>query len=49
MKKALVLMLSLIMLTGCATTRSEPMVTATPESAVTAPPRYSSITGNPDA
>lgn len=38
MKKALVLMLSLIMLTGCATTRSEPMVTATPESAVTAPP-----------
>lgn len=38
MKKALVLMLSLIMLTGCATTRTEPTVTATPESAVTATP-----------
>ena len=38
MKKALVLMLSLIMLTGCATTRTEPTVTATPESAVAATP-----------
>ena len=38
MKKALVLMLSLIMLTGCATTRTEPTATATPESAITATP-----------
>lgn len=38
MKKALVLMLSLIMLTGCTTTRTEPTVTATPESAVAATP-----------
>ena len=38
MKKALVLMLSLIMLTGCAATRTEPTETATPESAITATP-----------
>ena len=38
MKKALVLMLSLIMLTGCTTTRTEPTLTATPESAVAATP-----------
>ena len=38
MKKALVLILSLIMLTGCTTTRTEPTVTATPESAVAATP-----------